>query len=563
MNLKEKGLNYTIISKLIRILIKEEEIKRNNIIIDRALKEGRSMKYVYKETRKRKFNDLKPEDIINWFEEISGKERGTNIDWKKEIKNHKEWTPITAKEVMDRIKKTKRKACGPDGIYTEHLIVGDYQLTKALSELYNQHGREIPKQMNECNVILLKKSKEKMDVRPIALLQCFFKIYTGVLLKRIDKEIEKQLDDSQGGFRAGRNTNQQILQFREIVSTCYEYKKDIYAIFIDFRKAFDSVNHTWITYSLAVAGIDEETIMRIQALYKNPKATFKTGVNEKSTTLTLKSGIRQGDTLSPKLFILLLQVVMNKVKKELEILNEDEKRNLVQLVKEGKTTESFKLEFADDIVIYTYDQKLTEKIAKFIEIHAGIVGLQINKKKTKMMGTEFKKKIEDPVYEVVDRYKYLGRTLTMDLRDDSLDFNERAKGAWRARYKANDLLRRTKDIRIKKKIYNMIIRPVFLYSIEAIRPTKSIILKYVNLEKKITQSIFRKEITLEKNVEDIIKERINKAQKPYRILLDETWKRKPGRPPKKILEMNSMHNEKKLRTQPQRKAKNKTNYTED
>uniref|UniRef100_A0A0N5CBB4 Reverse transcriptase domain-containing protein n=1 Tax=Strongyloides papillosus TaxID=174720 RepID=A0A0N5CBB4_STREA len=323
--------------------------------------------------------------------------------------------------------------------------------------------------MNECNIVLIKKpssiSNDISSFRPISILQTIFKIYTGTLLERIQDKIENCVSSSQAGFFRKRNTLNQILQFCTIIQTCREYKKDLYAIFIDFKKAFDSVNHSWLLYSLAINDFDEELVSTIHILQS-------------------KLGIRQGDTLSPKLFILLLEIILKNAQYDLDDCFKKEESNLVKVMIDGTSTVRFKLEFADDIVIYTYDQKLTEKIAQVIEYHARKTGLELNKDKTKMMATQYKKKLDNPIYEVVSNYKYLGRVVSMDLNGDNNDFNERAKATWRARFKNKELLNRA-DYKNKLKIYNCIIRLATLYSIESMRPTIMLINKFVSLEKKV------------------------------------------------------------------------------
>uniref|UniRef100_A0A0N5B5E8 Reverse transcriptase domain-containing protein n=1 Tax=Strongyloides papillosus TaxID=174720 RepID=A0A0N5B5E8_STREA len=327
-----------------------------------------------------------------------------------------------------------------------------------------------------------------------------------------------------------------ILQFCTIIQTCREYKKDLYAIFIDFKKAFDSVNHSWLLYSLAINNFDEELVKRIEALYRSPKATFSTGINNSYTTFEVKSGIRQDDTLSPKLFILLLEIILKNAQYDLDDCFKNEESNLVKIMIDGTPTVSFKLEFADDIVIYTYDQKLTEKIAQVIEYHARKTGLELNKDKTKMMATQYKKKLDNPIYEVVSNYKYLGRVVSMDLNGDNNDFNERAKATWRTRFKNKELLNRA-DYKNKLKIYNCIIRPATLYSIESMRPTIMLINKFVSLEKKVLHSIFKKEIHPAMCIKDIILDRMENARKPFDVYVEKDWKRPVGRPPKRLLSL--------------------------
>uniref|UniRef100_A0A0N5C6I3 Reverse transcriptase domain-containing protein n=1 Tax=Strongyloides papillosus TaxID=174720 RepID=A0A0N5C6I3_STREA len=330
-----------------------------------------------------------------------------------------------------------------------------------------------------------------------------------------------------------------ILQFCTIIQTCREYKKDLYAIFIDFKKAFDSVNHSWLLYSLAINDFDEELVKRIEALYRSPKATFSTGINNSYTTFEVKSGIRQGDTLSPKLFILLLEIILKNAQHDLDDCFKNEESNLVKVMIDGTPTVSFKLEFADDIVIYTYDQKLTEKIAHVIEYHAKKTGLELNKDKTKMMATQYKKKV-----------------VSMDLNGDNNDFNKRAKATWRARFKNKELLNRA-DYKNKLKIYNCIIRPATLYSIESMRPTIMLTNKFVSLEKKVLHSIFKKEIHPAMCIKDIILDRMEKPRKSFDVYVEKDWKRPVDRPPKRLLSL--VLDNSTIRKQPDREAKSSLN----
>uniref|UniRef100_A0A0K0FVJ2 Reverse transcriptase domain-containing protein n=1 Tax=Strongyloides venezuelensis TaxID=75913 RepID=A0A0K0FVJ2_STRVS len=263
-----------------------------------------------------------------------------------------------------------------------------------------------------------------------------------------------------------------MIQLCTIIQTRREYKKDLYAIFIDFKKAFVSMDHSWLLYSLAISDFDEELVKRIEALYRFPKATFSIGINNSNTVIEVKSGIRQGDTLSPKLFVLLLKIILKNFQHD---LNDYFKKEEI----------SFQLEFAVDILIYTYDQTLTEKIAQVFEYHAG---------KT-------------------------ARVVSMNLKGYKNDINERAKATWRARYKNKELLN-SADHKNKVKNYNCIIRPATLYSIESMELTIMLINKFVSLEKKVLYSIFKKEIYPTKCIKDVILDRMKKAKKLFDVYVE-------------------------------------------
>uniref|UniRef100_A0A0K0FGH0 Reverse transcriptase domain-containing protein n=1 Tax=Strongyloides venezuelensis TaxID=75913 RepID=A0A0K0FGH0_STRVS len=193
-----------------------------------------------------------------------------------------------------RIKKSKRKPCGPDCIFLEHLTLDGRKAAEALATSFNNHKHLIPDQMNECNIVFIKKSNsisnDISSFRPISILQTIFKIHTGTLLERMHDKIENCISASQAGFFK-KNTLNQILQLCAIIQTCRGYKINLYAIFIDFKKAFDSVNHIWLLYSLAIIYFDKELVKKMEALYRSPKATFSTGINNSNTIIEIKSGI--------------------------------------------------------------------------------------------------------------------------------------------------------------------------------------------------------------------------------------------------------------------------------
>uniref|UniRef100_A0A0K0FTV8 Reverse transcriptase domain-containing protein n=1 Tax=Strongyloides venezuelensis TaxID=75913 RepID=A0A0K0FTV8_STRVS len=266
--------------------------------------------------------------------------------------------------------------------------------------------------------------------------------------------------------------------------------------------------------SLTINDCDEKLVKRIEALYRFPKATFFTGISNSNTTIEVQFDIRQGDTLNPTLFILLLEIILKNAHYDLDDYFKKEESNLIKVMIDGTPTVNFKLEFADDIVIYTYDQMLTEKVAQVIEYYARKTGLELNENKTKMMATQYKKK---------------RRVLSMNLKGDNNDFNERAKATWRAKFKNKELLNRV-DYKNKLKIYNCIIRLATLYSIEFMRPTIMIINKFVSLEKKVLYSIFKKEIYPIKCIKYIILDRLEKTKEPFDVYVEKEWKRPVGRP---------------------------------
>lgn len=78
--------------------------------------------------------------------------------------------------------------------------------------------------------------------RGISLLSVSSKIFTHILMNIIKKGAESRLRIEQAGFRAGRNTMNQIFTLRNIIEQSIELNSTLYLNFIDFAKAFDSID---------------------------------------------------------------------------------------------------------------------------------------------------------------------------------------------------------------------------------------------------------------------------------------------------------------------------------
>ena len=164
--------------------------------------------------------------------------------------------PITIEEVKEAVCNVKRgKACGVDGIPGEVIktdAVIDF-LFKVLSVCYNT-GRT-PKQWGQGIINPIPKSstsdpKDPMSYRGITLTSVVYKIDCSILKTRLTFwcESENMLVDEQNGFRKGRSTIDHISTLTNIVETRKKRKLSTYCAFIDFKKAYDTIdrNILWL-----------------------------------------------------------------------------------------------------------------------------------------------------------------------------------------------------------------------------------------------------------------------------------------------------------------------------
>ena len=89
--------------------------------------------------------------------------------------------------------------------------------------------------------------------------------------------MNRELPDVQGGFRKGRGTRDQIANIRWIMEKAREFQKNIYFCFIDYAKAFASVDHNKLWEILKEMGIPDHLICLLSNLYAGQEATVRTG----------------------------------------------------------------------------------------------------------------------------------------------------------------------------------------------------------------------------------------------------------------------------------------------
>ena len=87
------------------------------------------------------------------------------------------------------------------------------------------------------------------NYRTISLISHLSKVMLKIILNRLKPQAEKIIAEEQAGFRADRSTTEQISNLRILCDKYFQHQQDLYHVFIDFMKAFDSVWHAalWTT----------------------------------------------------------------------------------------------------------------------------------------------------------------------------------------------------------------------------------------------------------------------------------------------------------------------------
>ena len=129
-----------------------------------------------------------------------------------------------------------------------------------------------------------------------------------ILQARLQQYVNCELPDVQAGFRKGRGTRDQIANIRWITEKAREFQKNIYFCFIDYAKAFDSVDHNKLWKILREMGIPDHLTCLLRNLYACQEATVRTG-HGTMDWFQIGKGVHQGYILSTCLFNLYAECI--------------------------------------------------------------------------------------------------------------------------------------------------------------------------------------------------------------------------------------------------------------
>ena len=184
--------------------------------------------------------------------------------------------------------------------------MGDDIVSAVLDFLNN--GNMLP-EINHTNIVLIPKVKnpQKMSkFRPISLCNMIYKIISRVLANRLKQVLPNIISPTQSAFVLGRLITDNVLVAYETIHTMHvrkKGKKGTMALKLDISKAYDQVEWPFLEKIMEKLGFPTRWIERVRSCVTTP--SFTVLVNEKPYGMIHPSrGIRQGDPLSPYLFLL-------------------------------------------------------------------------------------------------------------------------------------------------------------------------------------------------------------------------------------------------------------------
>lgn len=222
-------------------------------------------------------------------------------------------TPVTQSEVIGVIRTLKNhKSPGGDGITAEILKHIQMAIVSPLARLINLSfvsGR-FPDVLKKATVILIYKGGEKDNMgnyRPISLISVVAKVFEKLLFNRVVQYIEGHdlLSDMQFGFRSGKSSQDALAHMVTQAYRSLDLSKPALSVFLDLRKAFDSINHALLLDKLERYGFRGTSQSLFKSYLMNRVQTVKIQDCE-SNPLVVNCGVPQGTILGPFLFVLYL-----------------------------------------------------------------------------------------------------------------------------------------------------------------------------------------------------------------------------------------------------------------
>merc|ERR1712035_203667 len=150
------------------------------------------------------------------------------------------------------------------------------------------------------------------NYRGITFLSVPGKVLAHVLLMRIRSQLLKYQRPEQSRFTPGKSTTDRILALRVLLERRLEFRQGLLSVYVDLKKAFDTVHRETLWDILRLRGIPARIIDLMTGLHSGTESVVKCG-GDISNSFPVNAGVRQGCVLAPSLFNTCMDWVMGKV----------------------------------------------------------------------------------------------------------------------------------------------------------------------------------------------------------------------------------------------------------
>ena len=375
---------------------------------------------------------------------------------------------ISNDEMMDGMGDLKRgKSPGPDRVLLEYLnVLADTHpslMLKLLNKIFSEHIYPTSWTINFLKPIFKKGDKEDPDnFRGLAVGSAFAKLFSQILLRRLTAFVNEKglLSPNQGGFQKNMSTADLIFLLQTIIDKFVKRgKKKLFVAFIDFQKAYDTVDRDLLLKRLQTLGVNGLFLKNITAMYHTTKYAIKLS-NGYLNPIDSNLGLKQGCPLSPMLFNLYI----------------DDVQDIFDDTCDPVDIQDLKINhflYADDLVILSLSEKGLQTALNNLYVYSGRKSLSISIKKSKTMifnksGKMIKKyfSINGKPLEPVQSFCYLGFDVKASgtVKHAMNILCEKANKAMRPIFLT--IARFNLPVKTSLRIFHAYIEPIALYNAE-------------------------------------------------------------------------------------------------
>ncbi|MCP4341427.1 MAG: reverse transcriptase family protein [Desulfobulbaceae bacterium] len=335
---------------------------------------------------------------------------------------------FTGFEVVKKLRKLSDTSPGNDHILYSQLLRVDPS-GSALASLYNVclQQRSVPqKWKEEVNTILIYKdggTQECENWRPIAIMRTIYKLYTSLWVQRLLPFFDELYSPEQKGGTPAEGCTEHVFVMDQILHKARNKRCELSAVWLDVRNAFGTVPHKLIHFMLEKFGLPLVFREVVADLYTNATTTVQTA-NGKTSHIPIKSGVKQGDPLSPFLFNTALEYLLRGVQQRHPDTGFPIFQQIVQ-----------KLVYADDMIYVCQSAEAMQDMLRSVSFLASKISFDFKPKKcaslTLKKGKDFPLRMqiqgkEIPTLGWTAAYKYLGIPLGIAVNQNPKKILEQA-----------------------------------------------------------------------------------------------------------------------------------------
>ena len=393
--------------------------------------------------------------------------------------------PPSEEEILDVIKLIKGgKAAGKNGVLPEMIKCCGLDLLDYLVVLFQSVWSEgsVPQEWKDALIVPIPKKGDLSlcdNWRGISLLDLGGKVFAKIIQQRLQSVAERVLPESQCGFRSGRGCVDMIFCARQLVEKAVEHNTQVFMLFIDLRKAYDSIPREALWRVLVKYGIPPSMVAVIRSLHDGMYAEVSVD-GDVANEFEVCNGLRQGCVVAPTLFNLYFGLVIQQWRAKcstfgVKILYKCGGKLVGERSRRLDRCLLTELLFADDAVAVGSDRRSMERAA--VELERIITGwgltLSIGKTKLLVAGVPRSNVDTSPIVlkggeiECVTEFKYLGSVLEAS-GGVMAEVSERIAKASKAFGALKEPIFKNSDLSCKTKccVYKSVVLGVLLYGSE-------------------------------------------------------------------------------------------------